>query len=495
MDSNTEKCRYCSSQSASSTSNVWIRCDACDAWYHAHCLGLDAKECDRIEQYHCPECTTSHGPSTYKANVRKSQRERVRLNYADLNNGKTADQEIWKRILNAHTFVKDPFKRYHGSQVTLELLRKTGMREPFVIESPDGLDMQMPSQSITVNDIADAIGHDHPVEVMDVATQSEVPNWTMGQWASYYNDQDKDRTRNVISLEISDTKLAESIVRPKIVRELDWIDHIWPSSLKPKEYPKVQLYCLMGIKDSYTDFHVDFGGSSVFYHVVKGSKVFYFIEPTTTNMRKYQKWSSSPDQSMTFFADEVKKCYAVHIKQGNTMIIPTGWIHAVYTPEDSLVIGGNFLHAMNISAQLQVYDIESATKVPAKFRFPFYKRMNWYAAHYYHDLLQGKFTSVLSKYELEGLISLAQWLKKDIQSGARKDIPHDISNPSALLSQLINMVESEMEKQHIPKRKRSSSIDSLGNTMDNHVKEEGDDLIQETTLPAKRRKSIGKDTS
>lgn len=54
--------------------------------------------------------------------------------------------------------------------------------------------------------------------IIDVATQSEVPNWTMGQWASYYNDQDKDRTRNVISLEISDTKLAESIVRPKIVR-------------------------------------------------------------------------------------------------------------------------------------------------------------------------------------------------------------------------------------------------------------------------------------
>lgn len=102
---------------------------------------------------------------------------------------------------------------------------------------------------------------------------------------------------------------------------------------------------------------------------------------------------------------------------------------------------------------------------------------------------------MLSKYELEGLISLAQWLKKDIQSGARKDIPHDISNPSALLSQLINMVESQMEKQHIPKRKRSSSIDSLGNTMDDHVKEEGDDLKQETTLPAKRRKSIGKDTS
>ncbi|CDH58254.1 clavaminate synthase-like protein [Lichtheimia corymbifera JMRC:FSU:9682] len=503
MENSSEKCRYCSSQTASSSSNVWIRCDACNEWCHAQCVGLDSKECDRIEQYHCPQCLRRHGPSTYKPNVRKSQRERARLNYADLNNGKTADQEIWKRILNAQTFAKDPFKRYQGSQVTLELIRETGMREPFVIESPEGLDMQMPSQAITVNDIADAIGHDHPVEVMDVATQSEVPNWTMGQWAKYYNDQDKDRTRNVISLEISDTKLAESIVRPRIVRELDWIDQVWPSSLKPNEYPKVQLYCLMGIKDSYTDFHVDFGGSSVFYHVVKGSKVFYFIEPTTTNLRKYQKWSSSPDQSTTFFADEVKKCYAVHIKQGNTMIIPTGWIHAVYTPEDSLVIGGNFLHAMNIGAQLRVYDVEDATKVPAKFRFPFYKRMNWYAARYYHDLLlqdQGT-KSVLSKYELEGLNSLAQWLKKDIQSGSRKDIPHDIHDPSALLSQLISMVENEMEKQQIPKRKRSDSTDSLGNETDDHVKREGDDdddddLVREkleTASLAKRRKSIGKE--
>lgn len=47
---------------------------------------------------------------------------------------------------------------------------------------------------------------------------------------------------------------------------------------------------------------------------------------------------------------------------------------------------------MNIGAQLRVYDVEDATKVPAKFRFPFYKRMNWYAARYYHDLLQGTFT-------------------------------------------------------------------------------------------------------
>lgn len=57
----------------------------------------------------------------------------------------------------------------------------------------------------------------------------------------------------------------------------------------------------------------------VFYHVLSGSKVFYFIEPTAKNLKKYQKWSSSPDQGSIFFGDEVKKCYAVHLKAGNTM--------------------------------------------------------------------------------------------------------------------------------------------------------------------------------
>ena len=51
------------------------------------------------------------------------------------------------------------------------------------------------------------------------------------------------------------------------------------------------------------------------------------------------------------------------------MFIPTGWIHAVFTPSDSVVIGGNFLHGLNIRRQLSIYDIEVATGVPAKFRY------------------------------------------------------------------------------------------------------------------------------
>ncbi|KAL0158099.1 hypothetical protein M9458_046175, partial [Cirrhinus mrigala] len=53
-----------------------------------------------------------------------------------------------------------------------------------------------------------------------------------------------------------------------IVRKLSWVENLWPEE-SIFERPNVQKYCLMGVKDSYTDFHIDFGGTSVWYHVLR----------------------------------------------------------------------------------------------------------------------------------------------------------------------------------------------------------------------------------
>lgn len=132
------------------------------------------------------------------------------------------------------------------------MLRSNGLKEPLVIEENEPeLEMKMPAADITIHEIAELVGKDVPVDVIDVASQSEITGWTLSRWADYYHSSERDRIRNVISLEISDTNLAKQIVRPKIVRDLDWIDQMWPET--ESEYPKVQLYCLMGTKDSYTD--------------------------------------------------------------------------------------------------------------------------------------------------------------------------------------------------------------------------------------------------
>ncbi|GAN07809.1 jumonji protein [Mucor ambiguus] len=498
-------CRYCT-PGAEGPIDKWIACDACQEWFHWHCLKLD--NVDQIETYHCPECVLKHGPTTceylqeknllvhnyptkaHKYSLdkphqkqRKSSRSQARLNYADLNEGNAAgDERIWGKLLAVKSFKRDKFKRYTAKQVNMDLLRKTGLREPFVVEQNEPeLDMRMPKSDITVYDIARLVGgDDHPVEVIDVASQSESPGWTMGRWAEYFHSKERDRIRNVISLEISGSDLADQITRPKIVRDMDWIDLMWPVEKHPEEFPKVQLYCLMGTKDSYTDFHIDFGGSSVFYHILSGAKTFYFIEPTPKNLKKYQKWSSTSEQSTTFLGDEVKECYQVKLTAGNTMIIPAGWIHAVYTPEDAIVIGGNFLQSFNIGTQLTVYAIEQVTNVPLKFRFPYYKRLNWYALAKFDTWLQHEETAKkLSYFELESIALLATFLHKDIKqndegeaiqkegsvaNADRKqlEIPDTIKDPIGLTKRVLKLVttiikemsrqEKEQQKEQPPRK-------------------------------------------
>lgn len=62
-------------------------------------------------------------------------------------------------------------------------------------------------------------------------------------------------------------RMAELVEVPDVAQKMSWVENYWPDdSFFPK--PFVQKYCLMGVKDSYTDFHIDFGGTSVWYHVL-----------------------------------------------------------------------------------------------------------------------------------------------------------------------------------------------------------------------------------
>uniref|UniRef100_A0A8V5GWB1 Uncharacterized protein n=1 Tax=Melopsittacus undulatus TaxID=13146 RepID=A0A8V5GWB1_MELUD len=109
----------------------------------------------------------------------------------------------------------------------------------------------------------------------------------------------------------------------------------------------------MGARDSFTDFHMDCGGTSVWYHVLRGEKIFYLARPTAANLALFEAWSSSRNQAELFFGDQVDRCYRCPLRQGQTLFIPTGWIHAVLTPVDCLAFGGNFLHSLNIDMQLK----------------------------------------------------------------------------------------------------------------------------------------------
>ena len=99
------------------------------------------------------------------------------------------------------------------------------------------------------------------------------------------------------------------------------------------------------------------------------------VPPSTKNLRAYADWTRASSLDDTFFGDVVNKGYVpaegeagespifqLDLMPGQTLMIPGAWIHAVYTPVDSLVFGGNFLHSGAIIRQLQVYEVEGRTR-------------------------------------------------------------------------------------------------------------------------------------
>ena len=425
-----------------SSSTSWICCDACKAWFHFACAGFKTeREVRAVDKYRCRKCKPSHGATTF---VRKSARAHSAIDYAGLHQGviKTSDETPEHHYIKpikegSITFLPETFARIRPELVTAEYFEKGyGWKEPIVVpaawnprpdkdftgpirgdslstdkdynqtpsEEPtpeewkfadlesefvpdhgqDALDMVMP-RGLTVRAVAELYGPEEKVEVIDVKSQNgEGKKWNMRRWADYYESKGDKIVRNVISLEVSQSKLGRLIRRPQIVRDLDLQDSVWPLDLQAKgEIPRVQFYCLMSVADCFTDFHIDFGGSSVFYHILKGKKTFFFIPPKEKHLKKYEEWCLSPAQNWTFLGDQTKECYRVDLSEGDTMFIPAGWIHAVWTPEDSLVIGGNFLTRLNYGMQLRISQIEKATGVARKFRYPHFQKIHWYTAFRY----------------------------------------------------------------------------------------------------------------
>ncbi|KZS21040.1 JmjC domain-containing Histone demethylation protein 1 [Daphnia magna] len=373
-----------------------------------------------------------------------------------------------------HHFVQE----MQGKDFTIAYIQKNGFSTPLLFKDKYGLDIKVPKSDFSVGDVRQCVGSRRMVDVMEVATQRNL-EMTMKEWQQYYESPNKDRLLNVISLEFSHTKLEHMVHPPLIVSLLDWVEVMWPRALKALQkestnamddmwYPKVQKYCLMSVAGCYTDFHIDFGGTSVWYHILKGSKVFWLIPPTERNLQLYEQWTLSGKQSDIFFGDLVEKCGRVNLEAGNTFLIPSGWIHAVYTPSDSLVFGGNFLHSFAIENQLRIAQLEDSTRVPAKFRFPFYTEMLWYVLERYVYTLLGKDHLDLSQLqqgqtpvekaiqsqqphvhltasELHGLRAIVLYLHS--LAPTRKNVPDLLVNPVALIQDVRTLVEQHRKDQ------------------------------------------------
>ena len=87
----------------------------------------------------------------------------------------------------------------------------------------------------------------------------------------------------------------------------------------------------MSVAGCFTDFHLDFGGTSVWYHLIRGEKLFLLIPPSEQAYEMFQLWQLSGEQEGVFFADLIEHAQLVRLTAGDTFIMPSGrWGKTLY---------------------------------------------------------------------------------------------------------------------------------------------------------------------
>ncbi|XP_074927395.1 histone lysine demethylase PHF8 [Chelonoidis abingdonii] len=412
------------------------------------CVGVEEDAAADIDLYHCPNCQLAHGPSVMKRRRGPQRQQDAGLSREAGTTVRTGSAQFIKE-LRARTFpsADEVILKPSGAQLTVEFLEENSFSVPILVLKKEGLGMTLPPPSFTVRDIEHHVGPDREIDVIDVSRQADL-RMRLGDFVSYFCAARRDKVLNVISLEFSESRLSNLVETPKIVRKLSWVENLWPGE-SVFERPSVQKYCLMGTQGSYTDFHIDFGGTSVWYHVLWGEKIFYLVRPSPANLARFEAWSSSSNQSETFFGDQAEHCYRCPLRQGQTLFIPTGWIHAVLTPVDCLAFGGNFLHSLNIEMQLKAYEIEKRLSTADLFRFPNFETICWYVGKHLLDIFRGLRENRRhpATYLVHGAKALntafRAWTRREVLEEHEDEIPGTV-RPAQLIKDLakeIRLVE------------------------------------------------------
>uniref|UniRef100_A0A7N8X5Q2 Lysine-specific demethylase PHF2 n=1 Tax=Mastacembelus armatus TaxID=205130 RepID=A0A7N8X5Q2_9TELE len=429
---------YCICRLPYDVTQFMIECDACKDWFHGSCVGVDEDDAPDIDIYHCPNCEKTHGKSTLKK----------KKNWSKHDTGQSTDikavqngSQVFIKELRSRTFpsADDVVVKLSGSQLTMDYLEENGFNEPILVPKKDGLAMSMPAPTFYISDVENNVGPDVGVDVVDVTKQTD-SKMKLKEFVDYYYSTNRKKVLNVINLEFSDTRMNSIVESPQIVRRLSWVENYWPDDALLGK-PKVTKYCLICVKDSYTDFHIECGGASVWYHVLKGEKIFFLIKPTSANLSLYERWRSSSNHSEMFFADQVDKCYKCTLKQGQTLFIPSGWINAILTPVDCLAFAGHFLHNLSVEMQMRAYEIEKRLKVKTLTPFPNFETACWYVGRHLLERFKGlhKANKQPAPYLIHGakIINGAfrAWTKKQALLEHEDELPENMK-PSQLIKDL-----------------------------------------------------------
>jgi hypothetical protein len=155
--------------------------------------------------------------------------------------------------------------------------------------------------------------------------------------------------------------LTNLITIPSFVQLNDWAHRYFPHLHKNGiVHQRTKCAVIVSTRHAFMDAHFDYGGAALWYHVFQGQKHFILIAPTPENLKLYHDHINGHSGKL-WFPDAVIKLYPetiywVTLNEGMTIIVPPGYIHAVYTTLDTIAFAGNFLYDNMTEMSLHIHN-------------------------------------------------------------------------------------------------------------------------------------------
>ncbi|KAJ9102193.1 hypothetical protein QFC20_005021 [Naganishia adeliensis] len=186
-------------------------------------------------------------------------------------------------------------------------------------------------------------------------------------------------------IEISRTDLEHRITTPFLQREMDPFVR-FEKGLGLDNTPRASFYCMSSKAGSFTPGNIDAAGEAHWLAVVKGIKWLYLLPPTEHNLKMWKAAEEGSIRADFLWLPDLCAETPVQkqvVGENQAVLIPSGYLPAVYTVTDSPAFAGRWLHEYNMDSHLKLEKIEIVTKSLKANRFPQFDRICWLFADDY----------------------------------------------------------------------------------------------------------------
>ena len=139
------------------------------------------------------------------------------------------------------------------------------------------------------------------------------------------------------------------------------------ANLSRRWWPAQSVFALFTMGGASMSYHIDLWATAVMYTVLWGVKIFVVAPPTPRNLQLMRAWQERGGDGCGSgggggggredggaFPDDLELASVVVLLKGQVLMLPSGWVHAVYTPVDSATLGWNFLPEAQLPTALAV---------------------------------------------------------------------------------------------------------------------------------------------